>query len=59
MAAMHDLAYWTTKLKEAERVLEAATTCSAVDLAARRLIRVKAELKARKREDTCSTRCPV
>jgi hypothetical protein len=44
--AMNDLAYWTNKLKEAERELEAATKRSEINAAAGRLMRIKAELKA-------------
>jgi beta-glucosidase-like glycosyl hydrolase len=47
---MNDLTYWTTKLKEAERELDAATRRSDVNAAAKRVMRVKAELKAVKAE---------
>jgi hypothetical protein len=43
---MNDLAYWTRRLQEAERELDAATRRSDVNEAARRLMRVKAELRA-------------
>jgi hypothetical protein len=42
---MDELIYWTTKLQEAERELEAATRRSVVDAAARRLMLAKRELK--------------
>jgi hypothetical protein len=42
---MNDLAYWTKRLREAEQELDAATTRTAVNAAASRLMRVKAELK--------------
>jgi hypothetical protein len=42
---MTDREYWTRKLQEAERELEAATTRSDVNAAAKRLQRAKAELK--------------
>jgi hypothetical protein len=45
IAGMNDFAYWTTKLQEAERELEAATRRSAVNAAARRLMLAKAGLK--------------
>jgi hypothetical protein len=38
--------YWTKALREAERELEAATTRTAVNTAAKKLQRAKAELKA-------------
>src|ERR687891_960657 len=41
-----DRDYWTKALREAERELEAATTRSAVNTAAKKLPRAKAELKA-------------
>jgi hypothetical protein len=47
--AMNDLAYWTTKLQDAERELDTATRRSDVDAAAKRLMRIKAELKALER----------
>jgi hypothetical protein len=43
---MNDLAYWTRKLQEAERELDAAIRRTDVNAAARRLMRVKAELRA-------------
>jgi hypothetical protein len=43
---MNDLAYWTRKLQEAERELDAATKRADVNAAARQLMRVKAELRA-------------
>jgi hypothetical protein len=43
---MDDLAYWTKKLQEAERELEAATRRSDVNAAAKKLQRAKSELKA-------------
>jgi hypothetical protein len=43
--AMDDRAYWTRKLQEAEAELDAATTRTAINAAAKRLQRVKAELK--------------
>jgi hypothetical protein len=42
---MNDLTYWTKKLREAERELNAATRRSEVSLAASRLMSIKAELK--------------
>jgi hypothetical protein len=42
---MNDLVYWTRKLQEAESDLDAATTCTAVNTAAKRLMLAKAELK--------------
>jgi hypothetical protein len=42
---MNDLTYWTRKLQEAERELDAATRRSDVNAAARRLMLAKAELK--------------
>ena len=41
-----DRDYWTKALREAERKLEAATTRTAVNTAAKKLQRAKAELKA-------------
>jgi hypothetical protein len=41
-----DRAYWTKTLREAERELEAATTRTAVNAAAKELQRARAELKA-------------
>jgi hypothetical protein len=38
-----DRDYWTKALREAERELEAATRCSAVDAAAKRVMRAKAD----------------
>jgi hypothetical protein len=43
---MSDLAYWTRRLQEAERELDPATKRTEVNEAARRLLRVKAELRA-------------
>lgn len=45
-----DLKFWTKALKEAERELDAATTRTALDAAAKKLMRVKAELKLRQVE---------
>jgi hypothetical protein len=45
IAAMSDREYWTKKLKDAERELEAATRLSDVNTAAKKLMRAKAELK--------------
>jgi hypothetical protein len=42
---MNDLAYWTKKLQEAKRELEAAKTRTAVNAAAKRVQMAKAELK--------------
>jgi hypothetical protein len=42
---MDDLEYWTKKLRDAERELEAATKHSDVNAAAKRSQLVKAELK--------------
>ena len=42
---MDDLIYWQTKLRDAEAELDAATRRCEVDAAARRLMRVKAELR--------------
>jgi hypothetical protein len=47
---MNDLRYWTKRLQEAERELEAASRRSEVDAAAQRLMRVKAELRAIERK---------
>jgi hypothetical protein len=44
IAAM-DLKFWTQKLKEAERELDAAKRRTALDAAATKLMRAKAELK--------------
>jgi hypothetical protein len=43
---MNDLTYWSRRLQAAERELDAATKRSEVNLAARRYMRIKAELKA-------------
>jgi hypothetical protein len=40
-----DLKFWNKALREAERELDAATTRTALDAAARKLMRAKAELK--------------
>jgi hypothetical protein len=40
-----DRAYWTKKLRDAEAELEAATTRTTVNAAARKLQRAKAELE--------------
>jgi hypothetical protein len=42
---MTDLKYWTTKLREAEAELEAATRRSDINAAAKRLQMAKAELR--------------
>jgi hypothetical protein len=42
---MDDRAYWTRALQEAERALDAARGRTAVNAAAKRLMRVKAELR--------------
>jgi hypothetical protein len=42
---MDDRQYWTKKLREAERELNAARTRTAVSAAAKKLMRAKAELK--------------
>jgi hypothetical protein len=44
IAAM-DLKFWQKALREAERELDAATTRTALDAAAKKLMRAKAELK--------------
>ena len=44
IAAM-DLKFWKKALREAERELDAATTRTALDAAAKTLMRAKAELK--------------
>jgi hypothetical protein len=49
---MNDQAYGRRKLQEAERELEAATTRTAVNAAARRPMRVKSELKALEQKAT-------
>jgi hypothetical protein len=41
---MSDLEFWTKKLREAEAELEAATTRSAVNAAAKRLMLAKEQL---------------
>jgi hypothetical protein len=46
IAAMSEVEYWRTKLREAEAELDAAKTLTAVKAAASKLQRVKAELKA-------------
>jgi hypothetical protein len=43
---MDDLTYWTEKLRQTEQDLDAARTRTAVDEAAARYQRAKAELKA-------------
>jgi hypothetical protein len=40
-----DLKFWQEALREAERELDAATTRTALDAAAKKLMRAKAELK--------------
>ena len=40
-----DLKFWQKALREAERELEAATTRTVLDAAAKKLMRAKAELK--------------
>jgi hypothetical protein len=40
-----DLKFWKKALREAERELDAATTRTALDAAAKKLMRAKAELK--------------
>ena len=47
IAAM-DLKFWQKALREAERELDAATTRTALDAAAKKFMRAKAELKRRK-----------
>jgi hypothetical protein len=42
---MHDVSYWTEKLRQAEQDLDAARTRTAVGEAAARYQRAKAELK--------------
>jgi hypothetical protein len=42
---MDDLAYWITKLRDAEAELESARTRTAINAAAKRVMRAKAELK--------------
>jgi hypothetical protein len=44
IAAM-DLKFWQKVLREAERELDAATTRTALDAAAKKFMRAKAELK--------------
>jgi hypothetical protein len=41
-----DRAYWTKKLREADAELDAARGKTATDAAARKLMRIRAELKA-------------
>jgi hypothetical protein len=48
--AMNDLAYWTKRLQEAERELDAATRRSDVNAAAKKLQMAKAELKRLERK---------
>jgi hypothetical protein len=43
---MDDLTYWTEKLRQAKQELDAARTRTALDEAARRFQRAKAELRA-------------
>ena len=43
--AATDLKFWQKALREAERELDAATTRTALDAAAKKLMRAKAELK--------------
>ena len=45
---MDDLTYWTEKLRQAERELDAAITRTAVNDAAKRYQQAKAELKGSK-----------
>jgi hypothetical protein len=45
---MDDLTYWTEKLRQAEQELDAARTRTAVDEAAKRYQRAKAELRSLK-----------
>ena len=40
-----DLKFWKKALREAEQELEAATTCTAIDAAAKRVMLAKRELK--------------
>ena len=47
---MNDLAYWSDALRKAERELDAATTRTAINSAAGRLMRIKGELKALERK---------
>jgi hypothetical protein len=42
---MNDLTYWTTKLQEAECELDTAKTRTALDTAAKKLMRAKEALK--------------
>lgn len=42
---MSDHEYWTTALRKVERELEAATTRTAINAAAKRVMRAKAERK--------------
>jgi hypothetical protein len=46
LPAIWDEKYWTRKLKEAERELDAATRLTEVNAASARLMRIKAEMKA-------------
>ena len=47
-----DLKFWKKALREAERELGAATTRTALDEAAKKLMRAKAELKVRRQGRT-------
>jgi hypothetical protein len=49
---MNDQAYWTKKLQEAERELDAARTRTAVNAAAKKLHLAKAELKRLEQKPT-------
>jgi hypothetical protein len=52
-----DLNFWTKKLREAERELEAATKRSDVNAAAKKLQLAKAELKALERQGPRASEC--
>jgi hypothetical protein len=49
---MTDREYWTKKLQEAERELDAATTRTAVNAAAKRVMLAKRELKRLEQKPT-------
>jgi hypothetical protein len=54
-----DREYWTKALREAEQELEAATTRTAVNAAAKKLQRTKAELKQLEAEPAGETKRAV
>jgi hypothetical protein len=55
---MDDLTYWTEKLRQAEQELDASRTRTAVDEAARRYQRAKAEVRRLEIEEAPKRRKP-